>query len=731
MNQKRIVIFSLASFFLIVSCYAAYNILVHGLERPTLLDEFSQDDPVLIQYQTYRKHFNYEKEISLIIHKKSQTPFELDELSQLDKVLTTHFQTRTYLADFSRLDKIQLPTYNEQDQTFSTRPLKFAGKIDKEVFAQMKSLSLFKDYPVSSNLNSYLLHLTLKETDRREIFTAMQDIFHFIRSFNKSTSFNMSIVGVEPFRYSIYDEVYRGYFILLPLILFLIILLGLYIFRNFDALFIIFTTLIFSFSTTASIIYLIDGKFSPFSSFSLLFVFVVGTSDIIHLLTDLRQSKSIPASIRSLYYPCFLTSLTTFIGLASLVFSPFQTLFAFGLYGVIGIFVCFVTTFHILPEILKLNIFSSSVNRLILSQQKLKRLNPSPFLRIIKKSKTVLLLSLIFGFLIMIPASRVKFEDDFYKKFTSDHPISQAIEQIQTDFSSLGTIDLFLPKDLLESPQLFHFLEQVESLPEVLEILSSLNVKADLKKLINNTEITARIYGHQALFYSPYGFISQKDPDKQRVIVKLQNFSVETVKEAQAKIQTLLKELGLAKIEVSGFSLLRTHFANMLKKSYLDSLILSFLFIFITFVISFKSFKYATLAMLPNLIPVLTIVAVMGFFQVSADINLPLICSVTLGLCVDDTIHFFSHYQQKLVEGYSVLESITQALVKVGLALVTTSLFLSATLLVFTLGKIQLFSQIGIFLTISSIVALIFDLIVFPTALLVWDKRTANSVQNI
>ena len=719
MNKNNFWVYSLIIIFSTTTLFTFFDIIVNGLTKTTLLDEFDKSDPVLIKYKEFTKHFDYEKEISLIINKTNNQDLSFNDLEELNDHISSKLSLFRGISYYSKLEDIKVPRFDQTLQRVFTEQIydKNLKKINKELWHKLRKLNSFSNYPLSKNKKSYLIKITLKQMPRSDIMLETKNIFKMIKEFNKNDKFHMSVIGVEPFRHSIYDEVFRGYLILLPIILVLIFIICFFIFKNLDSILLIFLTLGFSFGTTASLIYTIDRHFSPFSSFSLLFVFVIGTSDIIHLLADLRESKSIELSLKNIYRPCLITSLTTFIGLFALIFSSFNTLQNFGLYGSIGIFVCFIITFHILPTLLDSRFLMKFKKRILSTQLKQKNINIQFLEKLINKPKTILSFTSLLIFTLVLNTLNIRFEDDFYKKFKPDHPISTAIEKIQKDFGHIGSIDLLIDKSSLGEKSFKLFLKKVESIPQVMSIKSSQSLKDDLKVLIKETSISNKLYSYHSLINLPFSFASKLNPQKERIIIQLADLSVETVIEAKRKIEQIIIKNKLSEshiIEVSGFSLIRTHFVNTLKNSYLTSLQISLILIFIVFLIYFKDTKIATLAMLPNLVPVLSITAIMGYFNISADMNLPLICSVALGLCVDDTIHFLHQFKLNTSKGLPVSESITQALKKVSLALITTTVILSASLLIFSFGKIQLFSQLGILMTVCALVALFFDLIVLP-----------------
>jgi predicted RND superfamily exporter protein len=112
----------------------------------------------------------------------------------------------------------------------------------------------------------------------------------------------------------------------------------------------------------------------------------------------------------------------------------------------------------------------------------------------------------------------------------------------------------------------------------------------------------------------------------------------------------------------------------------------------------------------------------MTLLGISADMNIALICSMTLAISVDDTIHFFHKFLDEKKRNTEVSKSVNNTLALVAKPLIGSSLIISITLLIFMLGDIRLFSQFSALLSLALLVALYYDLIVLP-ALIIKLKR--------
>lgn len=156
---------------------------------------------------------------------------------------------------------------------------------------------------------------------------------------------------------------------------------------------------------------------------------------------------------------------------------------------------------------------------------------------------------------------------------------------------------------------------------------------------------------------------------------------------------------------------------NFLFKTFYGSLFLSFAGIFICFLFLFRSFKLALLGMLPNIIPVFIISGLQGFLGIGVNFYLVLLNCIVLGLSVDDTIHFLYHYDQHKSDLKHFLPIISPPLIM-------TTLLLCTLFTLFTISAFISFSQVALFLCMAFLIALLADLLLLPSLLLL--KRPSS-----
>ena len=154
----------------------------------------------------------------------------------------------------------------------------------------------------------------------------------------------------------------------------------------------------------------------------------------------------------------------------------------------------------------------------------------------------------------------------------------------------------------------------------------------------------------------------------------------------------------------------------------------------LTLLIALRSFRYALISMIPNSVPALMAFGVWGLLVGQVNLAVAAVFSITLGILVDDTVHFISKYRRgREVKGLSPEESVHYAFANVGSALVITTLVLVAGFAMLTLSDFNLNAMAGALTSITIAIALVFDFLILPPLLLMFDpgvKRNKHQQQH-
>ena len=148
------------------------------------------------------------------------------------------------------------------------------------------------------------------------------------------------------------------------------------------------------------------------------------------------------------------------------------------------------------------------------------------------------------------------------------------------------------------------------------------------------------------------------------------------------------------------------------------------LLIGLTILLALKSFKIGLMSILPNILPVTVTFGVWGLLVGEIGIIGSTIAASTLGLVVDDTVHFLSKYHRARQEhGLSTHDGIRFAFEHVGRAMITTTFVLAAGFFVLTYSDFLLNWQMGVLTIMTIFSALILDFFLLPALLMLIDRE--------
>ncbi len=139
--------------------------------------------------------------------------------------------------------------------------------------------------------------------------------------------------------------------------------------------------------------------------------------------------------------------------------------------------------------------------------------------------------------------------------------------------------------------------------------------------------------------------------------------------------------------------------------------------------IALKSWRYGLLSLIPNLIPAGMAFGLWALVDGEIGLALSVVTAMTLGIVVDDTIHFLSKYlRARREKGLSAEDAVRYAFSTVGIALWVTSIALIAGFLVLATSSFKLNSGMGLLTAIVIAIALIVDFLLLPPLLMRLDK---------
>jgi predicted RND superfamily exporter protein len=484
-------------------------------------------------------------------------------------------------------------------------------------------------------------------------------------------------------------------------------------------------------------------------------ILVLAVADSVHILAMtfqlMRRGRSkheaIADSLRLNLQPVFLTSATTAIGFLSMNFSdapPFRDLGNIVALGVTAAFFYSITFLPALLAVLPLRIKPRS------EQQNIQRKSCDRLAGfIIHRHTPVFFGSLLLTVVLSAGIMNIDLNDDWIKYFDKRFAVRRAADFAQENLRGFDIIEYSLNSGEsggINSPE---YLKKVEAFadwyqtqPNVVHITKITDIYKRLNKNMHGDD--ERYYripdrrdlaAQYLLLYEmslPFGLDlnSQINVDKSasRMIVSFKDMSARKIREMDERARSWLKDNAPEMFTYgSGLSIIWAHISHRNIQSMLVAAVIALVLISLLLIFAFRSLKLGIISLIPNLSPALMGFGLWGMLYGTVGLGLSVVAAMTLGIVVDDTIHFISKYiRARREHGAVPQEAVRYAFNTVGTAMWITTVALVGGFLVLTYSGYRMNSDMGLLTAITITLALGMDFFLLPTLLMKVDGAKAG-----
>ena len=445
---------------------------------------------------------------------------------------------------------------------------------------------------------------------------------------------------------------------------------------------------------------------------------IITISTVIHLVVSYRefyakhpkysQNQLIYLTLRDKFSPSFWAIFTTVIGFSSLMSADIKPVIMLGIMMSAGISVSLVLAFLLFGAI-NANLKKLAPVRTFENSFKFTKYCANLALNSRKIIYVVCVLVVCFG---VYGISKIKVENSFIGYFKESTQIRQGMQIIDTKLGGTIPVDVIVKfkesepkqesgeeKDDFESEfekdaksakywfnsyhtrvaeKIHDHLMQQKFVGNVSSLATLIKAIKELNNGVSDDFLLAAMYEKLPLEYknillSPYVSVEN---DELRFSLRIIDSDSELrrnefLKELKAGLAKLTKNDNVS-IEVAGMMVLYNNMLQNLLSSQVDTFGLTVAILFVIFCFVFRSIKLATIAIVSNLIPLCTLFGVMGFFGIPLDVMSITIAAISIGIGVDDIIHYIHRFKEELLTK-DVFESIKAAHASIGYAMYYTS----------------------------------------------------------
>lgn len=501
---------------------------------------------------------------------------------------------------------------------------------------------------------------------------------------------------------------------------------------------------------------------------------IITVSVAIHLIVAYReyslrfgsfsQKQIVYMTLKDRASPCFFAIFTTIVGFFSLIFCDIKPVIMLGIMMSVGISLSLIVAFGVFASVMSLR-KRQKIVRVFEEGFKFTEICANFALNHKAKIYAVCVICVIVG---LFGISKLKVENSFIGYFKSNTAIYKGMEVIDKELGGTVPLDIvvkfknsaenltsenstaensadefmdefeaefaktendpkywFDPHKMAVIEKIHDFLAkrefvgQVSSLASLLKVGKMLNNGVSLDNFMLAVMYNELPQNYKDIVLNPYINIENNEA----------HFSVRTLdsdpklrraeflQKLKTDLQNLTKNDGVD-VEISGVMVLYNNMLQSLMHSQLGTLGFTLLVLFVIFVPLFRSLKYAIIALLINLIPLCFGFGIMGFLGIPLDIMSITIAAISIGIGVDDVIHYIFRYKKELVFHKNAQIAVLKSHKSIGYAMYYTSFAIILGFCVMTISNFWPTIYFGLLIDLIMALLLLGALVILPALIL-------------
>lgn len=456
-------------------------------------------------------------------------------------------------------------------------------------------------------------------------------------------------------------------------------------------------------------------------------VLFVSCSDTIHLISAYRTTGHAEMAIDKVLAPTFLTSLTTAIGFLSLLLVPVGLIRDMGWVAAISVVFAFLHTYVLAPYFLK----GQASNE--------KRGVNLEWILVLTKRRSKFIALFFSLFTIIGLWACLQLRVDAYLLHDMP-PEAQTVESFTFSDEQLGgskpyelaiwpadsSKTIWDPKVLTEMSKIVAYMETEYPVANLLapsQIMKyarhARHGQYDLKEISRQDQVLARRIERR----SAIPLVSEHEK-LARITGNIKEYGSLNTDERNADLMTFIEkniDLRVIQYKLTGTNHLIDQTHNLLAGAMATSLGWAVLLVSLLFGVYFKSIKWALIALVPNIVPLLITGLMLYILHVPIQLSTSLIFVLVFGIVVDDTIHFLATFKRS--PSGTTEEKLRHTMETSGRGMLNTTITLVAGFCLFLLSGFGGTYYLGFFLCIALIAALITDWLLLPVILRKFNRN--------
>jgi hydrophobe/amphiphile efflux-3 (HAE3) family protein len=710
---------------------------------------FLDEDPSLAVYDHFTETFNADQIVIVGIF--ADDVFDADVLVAIDRIsvaaahlkFADRVQSITHSSLARRIGGLDTPNFREQ---ILASPLQ-------------RNVLLSPD----SSATAIVIHYAREGNTFRkkhEFVTALREI---VRDATVGTDIDHAITGAPVLGDAGQTRNNEDLRILIPAMIFVIVVIAFGLFQSVAMtllpLGVSSVAVVFAYGLMAAV----EWKMTMISVILIPLILAVGVAHSIHVISRYRlnlesgldNEAAVVDSIKRLIKPCFFTSITTVIGLLSLLVSSLEPVHEFAVTSAAGVFAAFVVSMTFLPVMLLMR------RRKLRQRLTFARVIVDKLLALVHRAasahpRKIVLLGLAAGVGFTWFAMQVEARLDPMSWIRHDDPIRIDTQRIDGTFGGALSLEFLLtsPEGRLNEPDI---LRRMAAFQDWLVDNTKVGQATSIADLVKEAARVARDADEGGFSLPRTRFLTDELLSKLRSDEQLGPWVTPGFTEARiaarvplSSAQEIIDEIPAIQqriaedfdgsgvtVALTGHAVLASKMQTYMLDSQLRSFAVALAVVSLMMILLLRSTALGLLAMIPNLLPIAVGLGAMTLLDIPLSPATVMIAAVALGIVVDDTVHLMTAFERGVRSTGKVGVAIRSTLLEVGQPVTVTSVLLATGFATLILGGFLPTRQVGGLVAVIVVAALITDLVFLPAILrslpdklitesLGWDGRSGD-----
>ncbi|RLA72062.1 MAG: hypothetical protein DRG24_03965 [Epsilonproteobacteria bacterium] len=715
---------------------------------------FGESSPLLKEYDDFRSVFGNDDAITITFRDENGI-FNPDALGVIERITEKLWRTH-YIARVDSLTGFQHvhsdPEY--PDEIVVEDLIIYPETLDAAALELKKEIALSEDLLVgrliSKDAKTAMIvgRMTPKSGDDPEVsFRLKAAVEEIVRPETEKYGYHFYLNGGPVINSAFITIAQHDMGLFTPLALLIAMVLLWLIFRRPSAMLLSIGVVIFTFLIVLSVQVMLGFKLNNFTANMPVFVIAIGIADAMHLLLiyfvgrrkGMENYEAIHYSVHKNFLAILFTSLTTAVGFASLAISPVIPIKTLGIATANAALLAFVLTILFIPAMLA--ILNPKVKKLEEKSSKSSRFADVYGAFVIRNDKHILIVTLLLFLGLGIGITQIKVDSNTVRYFTENVPFRASVDFLQENLTGPMVYEVIVDskeKDGIKAPEFLHKVEDFyrefkAKYPEdVRHIGSLMDVVKKFNEVMNhdkNIPESKPLIAQYLLLYSlslPQGMEinDMMDVEEQRFRITATMNLVDTSKDIEmiAWVESWWSQTPYS-AKVNGQTVLFAHMQSDVTDMLIKSITIAITAVSLMMMLIFRDLRLLPLLILPNILPIVLVVGVMGWLHINIDIGVAVSGAIIIGVAVDDTIHFLVKFFEARKRGETMQASLSYVMQYAGNAIIFTTIILSAAFLIFVFSDFYPNFHFGVVTASALVIAVIADLLMLPAIFSLLERR--------